>query len=141
MVQARGDSGVWSIPRAVMEGLACWTLRELELSGLALEHPSLLAPITTADASGLCPCAVPGANNTREEAVCWVLSPLQGMMLSLLASSHSRLLPPAGMCPGLLPPLRCTMLAPVPLCLLPFPVPSPISLPVPFQLSSPCGFA
>lgn len=74
MVQRRGDSGARSLLGAA--GLR-WRGRGTEpwgsqgLSGLVLEHPSLSAPRRRcqAAASGLCPCAVPGANNTREEAV------------------------------------------------------------------------
>ena len=119
-----------------MEGSRC---RSRGLSGLALGHPSLPAPhhCCQADASGLCPAAIPGDNNTREEvARCPVPSPLQGAMLSPGTFSHGCLLLPTM-------PAACARgwcrLCPLLLCLLPaqpgcqpaFPVPFPTSLPAP----------
>lgn len=75
VAQSCGDSAARSVPgiaglRWRGRGTGPWG--SWGLSGLVLGHLSLLAPHPRcqADASGLCPFAVPGANNTREEAAC-----------------------------------------------------------------------
>lgn len=75
VVQGCGDGGARSVPgiaglRWRGRGSGPWGSRGL--SSLVLGRASLPAPShrCQADASGLCPCAVPGANNAWEEAAC-----------------------------------------------------------------------
>lgn len=79
--------------RAEMEGSGHPTLGELGALWAAAGVSLPPGPLCRAGVSGLCPCAVPGANNTWEEAA--VPSPLQER-----CSAHSHL-------PQLPAPARC----------------------------------